>query len=161
LDIHRDFHDEFSTSVFSSELAIPSNITAFLQMHGVPTERRTKIDEYCIKPKNALFILGTLAHNPGIEVSALPHRDPRVRAYRSAALARDPAPAHNLSPEQQAKLASVLTKAGISNPAAWAAAGISHPAPPMTVMAGRTAAAAAPAPENFDLHPPTVVLKGT
>src|SRR5262249_17914158 len=63
LDIHRDFYDEFSTSLFSSSLQTPANITNFLTMHGIPTDNKIKVEEYCIKPKNALFILGTLAQN--------------------------------------------------------------------------------------------------
>jgi len=74
MDIHRDFHDEFSTSLFSSSLGVPPNIADFLVRHGVSTEQKIKIDEYCIKPKNALFILGTLAQNPGLSVSATPVR---------------------------------------------------------------------------------------
>ena len=77
LDIHRDFQEEFSHSLFSSSLEIPANITGFLTAHGVDTGAKVKIEEYCIKPKNALFILGTLAGNPGIEVSAVPVRTTR------------------------------------------------------------------------------------
>src|SRR5271170_2086917 len=70
MDIHRDFHDEFGSNLFSSSLEIPSNITNFLLMHGISTDKQIKVEEYCVKPKNALFVLGTLASNPGIEVSA-------------------------------------------------------------------------------------------
>ncbi|MGA8154489.1 MAG: hypothetical protein WB952_26325 [Terriglobales bacterium] len=180
-DIHRDFQDEFSNSVFSSDLAIPSNITNFLLMHGVSTDRKIKVEEYCIKPKNALFILGTLASNPGIEVSAVPIRSlPAVEhevsftmssklsftgTIASGRFKGDPATAEILQrpkpvvldPAQQAKLAGVLTKAGITNPAAWTAAGIERPTPVATTGGG---AAAAPAPEQFDLHPPTVLMRG-
>src|ERR1700732_1562723 len=72
MDIHRDFHDEFSTSLFSSGLGLPSTVSNFLANHGVSTDSKIKIDEYCIKPKNALFIVGTLAQNPGLSVSATP-----------------------------------------------------------------------------------------
>jgi len=34
MDIHRDFHDEFSTTLFSSSLGIPSNIASFLVRPG-------------------------------------------------------------------------------------------------------------------------------
>ncbi len=66
MDIHRDFQEEFSHSLFSSSLEIPTNVAAFLTGHGVETSAKVKVEEYCIKPKNALFVLGTLASNPGI-----------------------------------------------------------------------------------------------
>jgi hypothetical protein len=74
LDIHRDFQDEFSTSMFSSSLQTPKNITNFLATHGIDTDKQIKVEEYCIRPKNALFVLGTLSQNPGTEVSAIPVR---------------------------------------------------------------------------------------
>jgi E3 Ubiquitin ligase len=74
MDIHRDFHDEFSTALFSSRLEMPANISSFLLRNGVSPDKKIKIDEYCIKPKNALFILGTLAQNTGLNVSPVPVR---------------------------------------------------------------------------------------
>ena len=49
-------------------------------------------------------------------------------------------------------------KAGITNPAAWAAAGLN---PGVVAAATSTGAAAAMAPEQVDLHPATVLMKGT
>lgn len=74
MDIHRDFHDEFSDSFFSSSLDVPANVASFLARHGASPDKKTKVEEYCIKPKNFLFILGTLAENPGVSVSATPLR---------------------------------------------------------------------------------------
>ena len=196
LDIQRDFHDEFSTSLFSSGLEIPSNISNFLARHGVSTDKKIKIDEYCIKPKNALFILGTLAQNPGLTVSptpvlsltaeqhALPFHMPDVSglspntdvtsagkmllsAFTNEPVA--PAGSHLLGPHlpaqvsdsaQQQKITAALMKAGITNPAAWAAAGL-NPSVVATPSATLVGAAAAPALEQFDLHPPVVLMKGS
>jgi len=183
MDIHRDFQEEFSHSLFSSSLEIPGNIANFLAMHGVGTDKKIKVEEYCIKPKNALFVLGTLATNPGLSVSAVPVRtvSPTQKTMSlnlgglpfglglqfSGQTSLDSLPVNSgpqpeqhptLDPEQQAKMAAVLSKAGITSPAAWTAAGISRPTPVATTGGG--AAAAAPAPEQFDLHPPTVVMKG-
>jgi hypothetical protein len=70
-------------------------------------------------------------------------------------------PTRHLDPTQQAKMAEVLNKAGIMSPMAWAAAGIDSAAQAMSQPAASgTAAAAAPAPEQFDLHPPAVLMKG-
>ena len=184
LDIHRDFHDEFSTSLFSSNLEIPANITNFLLMHGVSTDKKTRVEEYCIKPKNALFILGTLAENPGLEVSAVPVRTLQPRSISFSASmgsgmslnkeitfgfsksnagldeSTSVSKSHSLDPAQQAKIAAALTKAGISNPAAWAAAGIDPTPPAKAVAVASSGAAAAPAPEQFDLHPKTVLMQG-
>jgi len=196
LDIQHDFHDEFSTSLFSSGLEIPSNISNFLARHGVSTDKKIKIDEYCIKPKNALFILGTLAQNPGLTVSptpvlsltaeqhALPFHMPDVSglspntdvtsagkmllsAFTNEPVA--PAGSHLLGPHlpaqvsdsaQQQKITAALMKAGITNPAAWAAAGL-NPSVVATPSATPVGAAAAPALEQFDLHPPVVLMKGS
>lgn len=51
-------------------------------------------------------------------------------------------------------------KAGITNPAAWAAAGL-NPSVVATPSATLVGAAAAPALEQFDLHPPVVLMKGS
>ncbi len=193
MDIHRDFHDEFSTSLFSSDLEIPSNIATFLARHSVSSDKKIKIDEYCIKPKNALFVLGTLAQNPGLTVSAVPVRSLTVeqnalsfhlpnisglsgdtdvttagRALLSAfknesapptySLRTDPA-AQITDPAQQQKITAALMKAGITNPVAWAAAGL-NPSVAATSADTSTGAAAAMAPEQFDLHPATVLMKG-
>jgi hypothetical protein len=191
MEIHRDFHDEFSQSLFSSTLEIPASVTGFLLRHGVSTDCKIKIEEYCIKPKNALFVLGTLAENPGLTVSATPVRSlPSTQRSISFSMPFSPGnfsvesglttfkqgegqdfiqssgnakPIHQLDPAQQAKVAAALTKAGIVNPMAWAVAGIDS-APQAATPAETTsgaAAAAAPALEQFDLHPPVVLMKGT
>jgi hypothetical protein len=200
MDIHRDFHDEFSTTLFSSSLGIPSNIASFLSRNGVSTDKKIKIDEYCVKPKNALFILGTLAQNPGLSVSPRPVRsltaeqhtvlfrmpdisgglsldtgvtgtDGRLfTAFKSelAPSARihlrdynNPAQASDGTPQQKVTVA--LMKAGITNPAAWAAAGLLNPAVVAAPVCASTGggAAAATAPEQFDLHPAVALMKGT
>lgn len=72
LEIHRDFAEEFSNSLFSGKNRVPDGVTRFLTRHGVDPDKKVKIEEYCIKPKNALFILGTLAENPGLKVASTP-----------------------------------------------------------------------------------------
>jgi E3 Ubiquitin ligase len=199
MDIHRDFHDEFSTALFSSSLEMPSNISGFLARHGVSTDKKIKIDEYCIKPKNALFILGTLAQNPGLSVSATPvlslTAEQRALSFHIpdisglspdtdvstagkmlfSAFTNEPAspagihllgaepPGQVSDPAQQQKITAALVKAGITNPAAWAAAGLVNPAVVATPVSASTGggAAATTAPEQFDLHPPVVLMRGT
>ncbi len=100
LDLHRDFQEEFNTSFFSRN-ETPTSVDSFLARHGVATVNRIKIEECCIKPKNALFILGTLGDNPGIEVKADAVSDPdalnQVSAQRFSLSSALPIPRFSLS----------------------------------------------------------------
>ena len=75
LDLHRDFQQEFCDSLFTTKDPAPPNVREFLARHGIDTSNKIKVEEFCIKPKNSLFILGTVAENPGIEVGPQPIRD--------------------------------------------------------------------------------------
>jgi hypothetical protein len=198
MDIHRDYQEEFSNSFFSSAPEIPSNVAGFLTRNGVSTDKKIKIEEYCIKPKNALFVLGTLAENPGIEVTPAPIRDETPHGLKfsfaingSAAstgfgdldnspivpkrtfswqtkpdsrteppqvvrLSDEAGPAKAADMSQQQKIAVALSKAGITSPAAWAAAGVVDSA---TALSEAPAPGAPPA--QFEMHPPVVLMKGS
>jgi hypothetical protein len=209
LDLHLDFKQEFCDSFFTTKEPAPSNVHAFLARHGVVTNNKIKVEEFCIKPKNSLFILGTLTDNPGLEVSSQPVQDASpvstftahgfslslsvggrefetgspVNQFSLQHPARDPEVVH-LSPApapvsasqmtQQQKIAAALLKAGISNPAAWNAAGISsEPSRSVQVLDNPSNAAiensngsqdgSSPAShgDDFDLQPATVLMKGT
>ena len=212
MDIHRDFHQEYSNSIFSTTSEVPLNVLGFLSRHGVSTDKKLKIEEYCIKPKNALFILGTLSENPGLEVSATPVRTeskhqlkvsfglpnvvadtlirglgatPGVTVNRSIVVKTVKNGVENevfrftnnaksggaVDPAQQAKVAEALTKAGITSPAAWAAAGVAGFATSTHVLdatstsasssgSAGAAAALAPSADGFDLHPSVALMKG-
>ena len=68
---------------------------------------------------------------------------------------------------QQQRIAAALIKAGISNPAAWSAAGLE--AQPVQVTEehanatgeGASTSTSNGSPTDFDLHPPTVLMQGT
>ena len=75
LDLHRDFEQEFCDSFFTTKEPVPGNVRSFLSRHGIVTSNKIKVEEYCIKPKNSLFILGTLGENPGLELSPQPIQD--------------------------------------------------------------------------------------
>jgi hypothetical protein len=211
LDLHRDFQQEFCDGFFTTKEEAPANVTDFLLRHGVATRNKIKVEEYCIKPKNAVFILGTLDENPGLELTDQPimdeeHNTLGLRAflgglqspdYDRAALAftmgssggsdakleeylakrvgittRPPTTTHTqvirLSPpsgpakgsemNQQQKIAAALEKAGISNPAAWAAAAVKPQAAAGISLA--VARSASNGSEGFDSHPPVVIIKG-
>ena len=75
LDLHRDFQQEFCDSFFTTKEEVPPNVRALLSRHGIATANKIRVEEFCIKPKNALFLLGTLAENRGTAVSAQPIAD--------------------------------------------------------------------------------------
>jgi hypothetical protein len=195
LDIHRDFQEEFCDSFFTTKDPAPLSVRNFLARHGVETGNKIKVEEYCIKPKNSLFVLGTLAENPGLEVTANPIVDTEgVRSslvsspgftfsfsyiagvagifnagsmvQRLAAISNEAglqaiptvsvATSKPVDPAQRQKITAALLKAGISNPAAWAAAGLGNTALQViedpSVAAGKIA---------FDCHPAVALMQGT
>jgi hypothetical protein len=127
LDIHRDFQQEYQHGLLQDD-PIPSNVAHFLAMHGVERDHPIKIEEYCIKPKNALFILGTLAENPGIEVRDMPVRsdspDAAWRKLAAGAIKTRPAPPPPDEKELQAR-AAFAAAMGFHAPAQ-----MPHPATP-------------------------------
>ena len=68
MELHCDFKEEFRHSLFADP-AISAALCRFLTSRAITTEHPLKIEEYCLKPKDALFALGTLAANPGVEFS--------------------------------------------------------------------------------------------
>ena len=199
LDLHRDFEQEFSDSLFTTKEPAPVNVRDFLARHGVTTNNKIKVEEFCIKPKNSLFVLGTLTDNPGLEVSARPVQDVSpirtVTAHGfslSLSVGRNEIQTGSSIPQfsvqhqaseptvirlssstslsssqmtQQQKIAAALVKAGISNPTAWTAAGISSAAnSPVQVLdhssdLGENGDGSSNS-NGFDLHPPAVLMKG-
>ena len=75
LDLHRDFQQEFCDGFFTTKEEAPPNVRSFLSRHGIMTTNKIKVEESCIKPKNALFLLGTLDDNPGLELTPDPIHD--------------------------------------------------------------------------------------
>jgi len=204
LDLHRDFQQEFCDSFFTTKEETPANVRDFLLRHGISTTNKIKVEEFCIKPKNALFLLGTLAENPGLELTSRPVRDEEATALTAANpfsfsldslalsfasggaggrhfgsasdkpsvnatwtprsaevvhLSPDPGPAQSAAMTQQQKIAAALTKAGISNPAAWAA-GATESTPAVSTD-NSSSAKPSPATDGFDPHPAVVLMKGT
>ena len=187
MDLHCDLQEKYNAP-FSFGSSMPGSVADFLMRHGVNPDKQIKVEEYCIKPKNFLFVLGTLSQNPGLDASIMPawakHPAQLVPAANQAATEAPAPEVIRLSqpqPEvpvaemtQQQKVAAALMKAGISNPAAWNAAGVGvqmavvkpFPKPQVAEIQAVTAAAVtaeeepATASGNFDLHPPVVLMKG-
>lgn len=234
LDLHRDFHQEFCDSLFTMKEDVHGNVRSFLSRHGVSTTNKIQVEEFCIKPKNALFVLGTLAENPGLELTPQPiqefesrplnpgkllscslggalsfisdrtalHAPPlehsplgeeRIAGHSLRELGFDKSDlyrqgytrsAHATAGQvihlssaaasaplaemtQQQKVAAALEKAGITNPAAWAAAGVLPSAIPLQNSNGSVPTGTAGQLQSssnydtFESNPPVILMKGT
>ncbi len=229
LDLHRDFQQEFCDGLFTAKEEAPPNVRTLLSRHGISTTNKIKVEEFCIKPKNSLFVLGTLGDNPGLELTPKPVLDDehntltsrdalwfnplqspigqKVLSFatggvdtsssdhqsvselligggslsasefgntplgksileeesRHAASARviqlspHSGPPETAEMTQQQKIAAALRKAGISNPAAWAAAGTTPYVPAVSTNSSNGAAAST---DGFDPRPAVVLMKG-
>jgi hypothetical protein len=204
LDVHCDFREEFGGSFFSSNLnEVPSRVSVFLLRHGIVPSRRVRIEERLVKPEDPLFIAGTLTENPGIQMRPLAPRnndlfnndlrngDLRNNDLRNATpnnlLERrtapevirlqngaDPSTTQEMS--QQGKIAAALTRAGITRPEAWFAAGVPygyvaveenapsansiHDSAQISNHDGTRLREGQPKVPDFNLTPPVVLMKG-
>jgi hypothetical protein len=179
MDLHCDFRQEYNRSLLFIGPEMPGSVCSFLSRYGADSSRRVKVEEYCIKPKNFLFVLGTLAHNPGFEPSPTPAEAGYAVAAATPGASHPPSlqspanvgPAPAPAITQQQRIATALVKAGITNPAAWAAAGVSpqavakHYSPGPVATSGPSHSGQTQsnpwANQTFDPHPPTVLMKGT
>ena len=187
MDLHCDLSEQYHRSVLFTGPEMPGSVAEFLIRHGVNPDQRIKVEEYCIKPKNFLFVLGTLSQNPGLDAgirpawAEAPGRNQKLAPPAPTAPV-PPAPdearpqiIHLSNAEtgvaatemtQQQKIAAALVRAGVSNPAAWSAAGMTSratgAAPAKTApVAERDLEPETAAAKDFDLHPPVVLMQGT
>jgi hypothetical protein len=199
LDLHRDFREEYAPSFFSSNFLnpedVPPRISVFLSRYGIVPARRVRIEERSIKPEDALFVAGTLTENPGVQVRSFSPRSDysynsapnnsaeQIPAPQIIRLANGEVPSTTQEMSQQEKIAAALTRAGITKPEAWSAAGVPYQtiaveesAPTAPVSADNSAHAEAsrpdarqheerlheeqPSPSDFNLAPPVVLMKG-
>ena len=207
LDLHPSFRGDYTASLLASE-DIPQSVSGFFSRHGITPNRDIRVEERLIKPDDALFIAGTITANPGVQVPLLAARsDLRsnarndIRKTDSRNPTRSQPPKQSLAPQvirlaggptpavaremtQQAKIAAALTRAGVTGPEPWSAAGgPQSPSSSVTVeenVAPPTIAAEplvfAPRPsedrpnedkpvsyrksDDFNLTPPVVLMKG-
>lgn len=178
LDLHRDFREEYDKSFFSSDLDnVPPRVSVFLARHGIVSSRSLRIEERLIKPEDELFIAGTLTENPGIQLRPFATRsdaqtDSSPGNFSDTAAAPQVIQLSSSSQaistremSQQAKIAAALTRAGITKPEAWSAAGVPYPGVPCQSMAveekGSLAAATLSVQTGSNLIPPVVLMKGS
>jgi hypothetical protein len=189
LDLRREYREEYDSSFFSSGLDnVPPRVSVFLAHHSIIPTRSVRVEERLIKPEDALFVAGTLTENPGVQVRPLTPRSDsqrnstlnfsteRTPAPEVIHLSSGPVPTSTRDMSQQAKIAAALTRAGITRPQAWSAAGVPYQAVvvednlPSALVAipnsrraesGGRARAEEPQPSQFNLTPPVVLMKGT
>ena len=211
LDLHRDFREEYDASFFVSSVllngaAISPRVSVFLARHGITPGRRLRIEEHAIKPNDALFVAGTLAENPGIQlrpfashseplagpvnsngrsVNYAYHNSLRDRSDHNSSLpvstpqviklSSGDTPSSTQEMSQQSKIAAALTRAGITRPEAWSAAGVPYESVAVAPNEefAPTAAHITPisnsehvsgpqsASVDFDPNPPVVLMKGS
>src|SRR5258708_17169844 len=146
MDLHCDLSEQYHRSVLFTGPEMPGSVAEFLIRHGVDPDQRIKVEEYCIKPKNFLFVLGTLSQNPGLDASIPPAWAGTPGQRLTPSIRSNPVPPNTTESlqqvirlsgpgngsnsiaatemTQQQKIAAALVKAGISNPAAWSALGM-------------------------------------
>jgi len=172
MDLHCDLSEQYHRSILSSGPEMPGCVAEFLTRHGVDPDKRIKVEECCIKPKNFLFVLGTLSQNPGLDASIRPPWAERAGQMLTAPSGVDaPQEIVRLSGEtngvpatemtQQQKIAAALMKAGISNPAAWSAAAVKTSSAAAVQTAPPEQKTEPNESEGFDLHPPVVLMQGS
>lgn len=186
LDLECDFQQEYDISLSFSSDDIPLRAKSFLARHNVSSDQCLRITECIIKVDDPLFIAGTIVENPGVELRAQrsetshPNFASQTETHAAApqviSLYGGPVAANASEMTQQGKIAAALTRAGITKPEAWSAAGVPYQA----VLLEQTAPSAivgdnhitqptsdSPMSQNgsidsskLDLSPPVVLMKG-
>jgi hypothetical protein len=168
LDIHRDFQEEFGSVLFVREAGLPPNVASFLLQHGISTEKKIKVEEYCIKPKNALFVLGTLAHNPGLQVTAVPMRGkPRVSLSLNLSVNSSLIGSNEFTAGVAERPAGIKVTNAFEEMKSGAAFGMAAGSSSSSGAVSSSSAVLSPdsqagsAQDKFDLRPATLIMKGT
>ena len=184
VELHCDLQQEFDRSLSSSESRMPGSIAEFLARHDVDRDEHVKVEEYCIKPKTSLFVLGTLCQNPGLDVSLTPAWAQRAKGAREQdiegvevvskltqviRLSEPEAAVPAAAMTQQQKIAAALSKAGVANPVTWSSTAVGARTAKQKPAGSSVALETPPSAElqneseekeTFDLHPPIVLMKG-
>src|SRR5260370_12735351 len=165
MDLHCDLSEQYQRSILFSGPEMHGSVVDFRTRYGVDPDKRIKVEERCIKPKNFVFVLGTLSQNPGLDASIRPawaeragqrfmplfnasDKDDKDTNKDAAAGTESVQQIIRLSSEtdslpavamtQQQKIAAALVRAGISNPAAWSAATKPQSAPALKTQPAAT-----------------------
>jgi len=174
--------EEYKAASRTRAEEMPEPIAQFLLRHGVdPADKQIKVEEYCIRPRDLLFVLGTLSQNPGLDASVMPAwAESADRPTLTSEVKSEPeiirlsgettaVPAAEMT--QQQKIAAALMRAGVNNSAAWTPMSgqakprrhqlaVKEPSSPALATTVIEESAALETGE-FDLHPPVVLMRGT
>ena len=182
IDLHCHWKEEYNRAVRTRAAEdMPERIVQFLLRHGVdPANKQIKLEESSIRPKDFLFVLGTLSQNPGLDVSMMPAWAERADRPTLTPEEQSGAPEIiRLSGEatavpaaemtQQQKIAAALMRAGVNQGAGRMAISTQAKHSQLAVkepsLAGvSTTVIEASAPldiSGFDLHPAVVLMKGS
>ena len=184
IELHCDLQQEYHRSLSSSGPQMPGSIAEFLVRYDVDPDKHVKVEEYSIKPKTSLFVMGTLCQNPGLDVSLTPAWAQRAkgtaerdidgvevvsRLTQVIRLSEPEGAVPATAMTQQQKIAAALSKAGIANPATWNSTAAGTKAAKEKPANSSVAVETAPDAESqheineretFDFHPPIVLMKG-
>lgn len=187
LDLECDFQEDYDISLSYSSDEIPLRVRSFLTRHNISSDQTLRITECVIKADDPLFIAGAIVENPGIELRArrletsFPNfanqTEARATAPQVISLYGGPVAASAGEMTQQGKIAAALTRAGITKPEAWSAAGVPYQAttleqavPPAAIAGGNRIVQATPESPGLQndstdsskraLSPPVVLMKG-
>lgn len=171
MDLHCDFQEQYNVPSQFESTRMPGCVKEFLVRRGCDPESHIKVEEFCIKPQDFLFVLGTLSQNPGLDASITPTWAQRIEK-RSVKpengrpvepeiiqLSGDAVAVPAVDMTQQQKIAAALAKAGMSNPAAWSANNLQSKQGSQVAVAVEEKPAPSDA-NGFDLHPAVVMMKG-
>ena len=175
LDLHCDFRQAYDQTWTSR---LPDRASTFLDRHGITLGGdHFRIEEWTIRPNDALYIIGTIAENPGIGSSSPHALESRKAAAGYSGSSSSPEVIRLSGREtalvpgattQQAKIAAALHKAGITSPVAWDAANVSDrditvEEPPHILQVSVNSRDEDPAPDEqsgFNLSSPIMLMKG-
>ncbi|MBV9625157.1 MAG: hypothetical protein JOZ14_14385 [Acidobacteria bacterium] len=179
IDVACNFERQYNCPMRGGQ-PMPAAVKEFLLRHGVSLDRHVKVEEYSIKPSQFVFALGTLAQNPGLDVSVMPPwAQSSKRDYEDQPVACAGPEIVRLSAQfsappvaemsQQQRIAAALMKAGISSPSAWGAPGgekstcaaLAEPASRGPICLESPEPEDTAPSDGFDLHPPVVMIKGS
>lgn len=181
IDLHCHWKEEYKGAVRTKTEDMPERIVQFLQRHGIdPATKQIQLEESLIRPKDFLFVLGTLSQNPGLDVSVMPAWAERADRPTLAPVGQnEEAEIIRLSGEatavpaaemtQQQKIAAALMRAGVNHGAGPMAISAQAKRPQLAVKESSLAGVATtvieesapPDISGFDLHPPVVLMKGS
>jgi len=193
IDLRPGFQEEYGGSFAPpSELPMPQRVVAFLTRYGVDLDRPIRVEERWVQPETPIFVAGTLTENPGIRLRPFSPGKDRPQVANTCRESAENSAETNQGPEvirlssgplasstkemtQQGKIAAALTRAGITKPEAWAAAGVpyqsvaveEHPLTAAEPATGTFVDSRETKPEKakretvqgFEVAPPLVVMK--